>query len=636
MPERNRAWSTALLIAVVCVAFAPAFWAGFVWDDDDYVVENPVLRSLSGLWQIWTQPHALPQYYPLVHTTFWLEYQLFGIAPWPYHTTNIALHAGCAVLVWRFLSRLQVPGALLGALLFAAHPVQVESVAWITERKNVLSLLFALLAAHAWLDYAAAPTRRAFLRTSLWFALALLSKTVVATLPAVMLALTWWRHGRLPRHEVRAALLLLALGAASGLFTAWLERTHVGASGVGLTLAPAERLLVAGRAPWAYAASLVLPWTTCFNYPRWQLDPASLAQWLYPLALLAGPSALWAVRRQVGRGPLAAVLCFVGVLFPALGFVDVYPFRYSFVADHFQYHACIALLALIGAALTRGTRSLPPPMRYGLAGLLVAALCGWSFAHSRSFANFEVLWQHTLACNDASAIAHTNLGKLRMARDPAAAARHLERALQIDPRLDEAHINLGVLAYQRGDKTAAREHFEAARQIAPRKAASYNNLAFLRTEENQHAEALALCEQALALQPDYYDARVTASIALLALGRHAACLEHCEFVLARTPHVLETRERAVDTLLGLCRYDAALEHAIVLMRRPSEPAGGRARFARALAGVVAAGAPGDAAQRVADACAQVPQLRAELLAATGAELLRQGRHDLADRVRSPR
>jgi protein O-mannosyl-transferase len=131
-----------LLVVAVLIAYLPALQGGYIWDDNRYVTENPILPQPDGLAAIWTDPGATIQYYPMVFTTFWLEYRLWGLNPLGYHATNILLHALSALLLWAILRRLAVPGAWLAAALFALHPVHVESVAWVTERKNVLSGLF--------------------------------------------------------------------------------------------------------------------------------------------------------------------------------------------------------------------------------------------------------------------------------------------------------------------------------------------------------------------------------------------------------------------------------------------------------------------------------------------------------------
>jgi Flp pilus assembly protein TadD len=352
----------AALFALTTIAYAPVLSNGFIWDDDAYVTRNPTLESAAGLWRIWLEPGATPQYYPLVFTSFWLERWRWGLDPAAYHAVNVVLHALNAVLLWLALRRLQVPAAWFIACLFALHPVQVESVAWITERKNVLSTTFYLAAALAYWRFAL-PTEDGDGAGGGWgwyvaalglFACALLSKTVACSLPAALLLVAWWKRGRVTRRDLWPLAPMFALGAAAGVFTAWLEKHHVGASGPEWALAPVERCLVAGRALWFYAAKLAWPASLTFIYPRWQIDRYAWWQYLYPATAVLVVVVLYLLRHRIGRGPVTALCFFGGTLFPALGFINVYPMRYTFVADHFQYLACVGLLALAGATAYRG------------------------------------------------------------------------------------------------------------------------------------------------------------------------------------------------------------------------------------------------------------------------------------------
>ena len=299
--------------------YAPVVRDEFIWDDDAYVTHNGTLRTLPGLWAIWFVPFSIPQYYPLVHTTFWIEYHLWGLAPLGYHIVNVLLHGASAVLFWRLLVQLRLPGAWLAAALFAVHPVDVESVAWVTERKNVLSLAFALAALSSYLkfhpasvqsdqDHAVAGSAGArwYLLALALFIAALLSKTVVATVPAVLLVIYWWRTGGIDWRELPFLMPFFVLGAASGLFTAWLEVKHVGAEGEEWDFTSVERVLIAGRVLWFYAAKLAWPYPLIFFYRRWMIDWHEAWQYVYPAAAVATIVLLWCGRtrdgaRAVGR-----------------------------------------------------------------------------------------------------------------------------------------------------------------------------------------------------------------------------------------------------------------------------------------------------------------------------------------------
>lgn len=379
----TKVWLPGLLLAVsVFIAYQPVLRGGFIWDDDDYVTNNWTLHDFNGLKHIWFDTQATPQYYPLVHTTFWLEYHAWKLNPVGYHVVNVLLHALGSILLWRVLKRLELPGAWLAAAVFALHPVNVESVAWITERKNVLSAVFFFAAAWAYLRFAGESEGKKR-RWSWWlaalclFVCALLSKTVACSLPAVLLLVRWWKKKRLQAGDVLPMVPFFIAGLWLGLQTARLEEHHVGASGAEWSFSLGERCLIAGRALWFYAGKLVWPVKLTFVYPRWQMDAGIWWQWLFPAAALAIVATLWFARKRIGRGPLVAVLVFAGALFPALGFVNVYPMRFSFVADHFQYLASIGIIVLVtnGMMITLGRWETGKPfLKPALCGLLLLTL----------------------------------------------------------------------------------------------------------------------------------------------------------------------------------------------------------------------------------------------------------------------
>ncbi len=429
-PFDRGAIGTVILCVLVFACYARMPWAGFIWDDDAYVTKNLVLRASDGLHQIWFKPLSIPQYYPLVHTTYWIEYRLWGLNPAGYHIVNVSLHALTTILLWHLFRKLQVPGAWLAAALFGVHPVNVESVAWVTERKNTLSALFAVLASIAWLrsrfgpgeiaDTSAADSSEVLPGgLSRWwyaaalgcFVAALASKTVVVTLPAVLLVIVWWKRGRITGRDIFAVLPLLVIGLPLAFFTVWLEKHHVGAAGQDWTLSLAERVILAGRASWFYAGKLVWPQPIIFFYPRWRLDAASVSQWFAPISLVCLTVILFVLRHRLGRAPLTVLLLYVGILFPALGFFDVYPFRYSFVADHFQYHATPVLLAAIAGLLTFLLHRLGSPLlRWALAAAIIAMLSLISYSQTAAYRSVETLYSDVLRKNPTASIAWANVG----------------------------------------------------------------------------------------------------------------------------------------------------------------------------------------------------------------------------------
>jgi hypothetical protein len=363
-------WGAALAVLVVAV-YRPSFDCGWIWDDAEYALHANA-RDPGGLVRTWTQPTSLPQWYPLLYSSYWLEHRFWGDAPAGYHIVNVLLHALAAVLLWRVLLRLRLPApaSLLAAALFALRPVQVGSVAWVAERKNTLSMLLYLSAGLAYLRFDPLDDKIpwAFFRSRWWwvalvlFAAAMLSKTVVLSWPAAWLLLVYWRRGRIGLRDVSATLPFFAMGIGLGLLTAVTETTRLGATGAEFDYSLIERCLIAGRAAWFYAVKLLWPAELMTIYPRWQISGGDAWAYLYPVALLAALAGFALLRKRIGRGPMVAALLFVGTLLPALGFFNVASFRCSFVADHFLYHASPALLAPASqiTRLRSNTPSLPP------------------------------------------------------------------------------------------------------------------------------------------------------------------------------------------------------------------------------------------------------------------------------------
>ncbi len=322
------------LIVIAFAAYCPALNGEFVWDDASWTTGIlDLVRDFHGLCLMWTDLTALQQYYPLSGTTFWLDYHFWKLWTPPYHVENVLWHLIAVFLFWRLLQRLEVPGAWLATGIFALHPAMVESVAWITERKNVLSMVFFLgaLLAYGWFNSFwknENDSSRKWGAYALAFVLllaALLAKTTTFSFPAVVLLVCWWKRGGIRwKQDVLPTLPFFALAVGLSLMTAWLEKNNVGAKGSDFELSFLQRCLVAGRAPWFYLGKLLWPENLCFIYPHWKPDAGSWWQWLFPIATLAVLAALWLAREKIGRGPATAVFFFIGTLFPVLGFMSAY------------------------------------------------------------------------------------------------------------------------------------------------------------------------------------------------------------------------------------------------------------------------------------------------------------------------
>src|SRR3989440_11317728 len=344
-----------VLTAVTILAFRPAWHGGFLWDDDDYIIKNELLTAPDGWQRIWFSLDSPSQYFTLTYSTFRIEHALWGLNTTGYHWVNLLLHVGNALLVWAVLARLRVPGSWLAAAIFALHPVQVESVAWITERKNVLMGFFFLLPLLGWFAFVGERTRRRWIFYCLaliFYVLALSAKATACTLPAALFLILWLQNKPITMRRLIQIVPFVILGSGMGLLAVWWERYHQGTNRAVFTfLGPIERILVASRAVWFYLSKIFWPSNLTFIYPRWNISPADSLDYAWLLAGIAACVAMYFLRRHFGRSVEVAAAFFVATLSPVLGFIMLFTLRYTFVADHYQYLACIGPIALASAGI---------------------------------------------------------------------------------------------------------------------------------------------------------------------------------------------------------------------------------------------------------------------------------------------
>ena len=584
--RRDWLWAV-LLIGLVFAAYAGALQAGFIWDDESHLTQNPCIVGPLGLKEIWTSTQAV--YYPLVLTTFWALHKFVGLRPFPYHLLNVLIHAVSAVLLWRVLRQLKVSGAWLGAALWALHPVMVQSVSWVTELKNTQSCLFYLLSICFFLkseeelpdqeEAVSRPFRRRtgdrhfsvfFVLSVFCFALATLSKPSVVMLPVVLGLCIWWRRGRIRwRDTVRLAPFLL-ISAVASAWTIWEQKFHASAVGPEWAQSWPERLIIAGRAMWFYLAKLAWPDPLIFIYPRWEIHSSQWIAYLPLLITTVGFVLLWLLPGKTGRAIFFAAAYYVVSLFPVLGFFDIYFFRYSFVSDHFQYLASMGPLALAGAAMTQSFSQLAIAaslgrgaviFRVGLCSIVLVLLAGLTWRQSAVYHDLIILYTRTLARNPGCWMAHYNLGiALHDRGETDQAMNHYREAIALRPGYAEAHYNLARLFAQKGEFNNAVEHYEAALAINPTDAEAHNNLGATLFEGGRVDDAIAHYQQALAIRPDYAEASCNLANALLSKGDTDGAIAQYITCIAVLPNQADAQYNLASALLRKGRIDEAIAH----------------------------------------------------------------------------
>jgi tetratricopeptide (TPR) repeat protein len=628
-----------LIVLLVFIAYFPALRGQFLWDDDRNVTGNMPLRTLDGLRQIWFELGATQQYYPLTHTSFWVEYHLWALNPLGYHVVNVLLQGVNAILLWLILLRLRVPGAWLGAAIFALHPVQVESVAWITERKNMLSGFFYLSSIWAclkfWLPEQAAsgsnvtppqvsdashhgPWKFYGLGLALYL-FALWSKTATVALPAVILLLLWWKCGKVGRRNIYLLLPFLVVGIVTGLITLWVEE-QMCVTGPEWNFSFVERGIIAGRALWFYLGKLFWPHPLMFMYPRWTIDTSKWTAYLPIFAGVLGLVVLWQERNGWARPVLCAIGYFIAVLFPVLGFLNVFFFRFSFVCDHFQYLASIGPLVLAAAGITTVLdlfQKRAPFLKPLICGMLLVLLGGLTWQQTWLYRDNITLWRDALLKNENAWNAHIMVGcclsdigryddalvHFRKAieiipNDESAyidcavalaksgrldeAEAEFKEAIRIQPNRHLAHANYCTLLLYRGKLDAAYEEIQKLMLIAPQSAQPHNAYGLYLILRGRLNDAEAEVQTARQLGPDSADTHINQALILEKRGQLNEAAQEYEYILQLDPTSQWGRIGLADTLCALNKWRLAIPYYQDLLRSDSSNNDIRVRLGMAL------------------------------------------------------
>ena len=595
-------WVVAIVFAAVLAAYQPVWRAGFIWNDDSQVTANPCVVGPLGFADIWTG--AAASHPPLTTTAFWMLNALFGLSPLPYHLANVLLHAASAVLLWLVLRRLRVPGAWLGALLWALHPVQVQSVAWISQFKNTQSAVFFLLSIWCflvWLEARTTPDRRRqtalYSAALLCAAMAVLSNASSIMLPVVLGLCWWWTSPEWRWRNLLRLAPFLAVSIAAGGWIIWTRDVASGAQGADWNQTAPDRLIIAGNAVWFYLGKLIWPNPLTFVYPHWVPDASQLTAYLPALAAVAAWLGLLWYRRRL-RGVFFAATCFGILLVPALGFFETDFQRYSFVGDHFQYLASMGILALAGAGLVTALGRLRiggAVLQSAVAAEFLLGLGALTWLQAQTYANDGILWRTTIEQDSRCWIAHTNLGAWLIKKgNNAGAIDHLQQALRLNPGFGQAECTLGLALFKSGrpaeaiplyrhalkmkpddsetlgnlgDALAKLQHwpeamscYELSLLVRPAAPIVQNNLGVLLMQSNRVDEAVPHLKEAVRLKPAYPDAENNLGNALVELGRTDEGVQHLKAAVRTQPEFADARFNLGVALVAMGQPDEGIKH----------------------------------------------------------------------------
>jgi tetratricopeptide (TPR) repeat protein len=590
-----------LIVGLTFWIYWPSLRGEFIWDDQWYITLNPLLPSPTGLAKIWFEPGSWVEYYPIEETVLWVQWHLFGTDTLGYHLTNVFLHLVSAFLVWNLLGKFGMRSAWVGGLIFAIHPVQVDSVAYICELKNTLSLPFFLLAMIAWIDYDAGQSKRDYRRALLLFLAAMLCKITMAPFAAVILLYAWWKRGRIEWSDIKNCAPFLLLAAilcfvTIGVGSVYERNGHEPIATTPLD-GPLSRIAAAGMIATVYFSRCFLPIDIPLVYPQWRLHPHSPIQYLPWLLLAVVLSVFWSKRRTWGRHALLGLGFFLIILSPFVGFVPVSYMNFTWFMDHMLYIPIIGLIGLVVAGMEGIYAQIPIAGRrvaVVVFALAVAATTCFSQAYAGLYVNEQVFWTHILQRNPTVWLAHANLGakfmelerfqdalaqekealllrpnsaddfynlafsleKLGREQD-AQAAYH--KALIFNPNNPKIYLNLGEMMRHDGKLADAEAEFRAGLKVSPDDASLCTDLAGILVQSGRGAEAIALYEKTLRLNPDYAQLQYDLGVTLLQAGRLPEAEEHLEAAVTLDPKIAAAHENLGATLAQLGRLSDAID-----------------------------------------------------------------------------
>jgi len=546
-------WKLVLIHAAIIIAaglwiYWPALYGDWLWDDTEYISQNPLMNDPARLWKAWFQPGSFMEYYPIEQTVQWFQWQLWHNDTFGYHLTNVILHIVSGLLLWRLLGKFGLPLAWLGGLIFVCHPVNVESVAWIVELKNTLSLPPFLLAMCAWIDYEEGGRSRDYLLALGLFLVAMLCKITMFLFPVAILLYAWWKRGRISWSDLRASvpffvISLVLIEVALGAGRSFGQSVQLGTTGLLPLGGFFSRIALAGLSIAFYFSNFFLPVKLLPIYPVWKVDPPSLFQFLPWLVFAAVIGWLWSKRESWGRHALLGLGFFLLNIAPFVAFGLTFHPRDTWVMNHFLYIPMIGLIGVVVAAIGMIDQRLSTsahPYSTGIITLAIVLLAFQSHGYAAAFTNEETLWNYTLERNPGAWLANNNLGKILLMENQLEEAKsHFDAALRANPDDAESNANLGVTLMQMGRMPEGIEQFRNALSLNPNDAVTHNNLGVVLAQTGHVPEAIQQFESAISVQPKYASAYNNLGNTYFTMGRLADAMKNYQQAIVTKPDYVD-------------------------------------------------------------------------------------------------
>ncbi|MBF0276983.1 MAG: tetratricopeptide repeat protein [SAR324 cluster bacterium] len=517
-------------------AYFPVSDAGTIIDDSKFYLDDPLVNAGDGWRQIWFNPlqnNGVWPYIPLTRSSFWLERQIFGVNFRISHWLNVIFHFMSAVLLWQILRNMKLQGAWMIGMCFAIHPLHVQSVAWITERKNVLAGVFFMLTFWAFLQFDEKKEKHWYWCTLILYACALLSKSSTIMLPLLFVIYRMWRGTSWNKAEIRGLLPFFLLAGGSACTRIWFELHSFGASGEAFARSFSERLLTAAHIPYFYLSKIFFPHPLIFTYPKWVMDPAQVSHYFPLVSIFLSMGLLLLKYREWGRALFLCLAAYGILLFPVLGFFNNAWTKFSFVTDHWAYLPSIPVFIFsIQGSLKLAEKGLQKKSwlahhaRWWSMALFGSILFALTWNQVAQYKDRQTLWQATLSNNPNAWLAYGELAlEYAKKKQYKEALAHYNQAISLYPDYWEAYSNRANLFAGLNQQERALADYDKAISLDPGSWQNYSNRGNIFSRLNRLDRALEDYNKAIALGPHYAEAHFNRGNLFLKMGKNQQALE---------------------------------------------------------------------------------------------------------------